>query len=54
MTVYGNGSTLSLRFIGHSTCYYFTDKIDESLKNIDDIILLFCPSNDAEYANHGG
>ena len=26
----------------------------ESLKNIDDIILLFYPSNDAEHANHGG
>lgn len=28
LTVYGKDSTLSLRFIGHSTCYYFTDKID--------------------------
>lgn len=26
----------------------------ESLKNIDDIILLFYSSNDAEHANHGG
>lgn len=26
----------------------------ESLKNIDDIILLFYPSNNAEHANHGG
>ena len=47
LTVYGKDSTLSLRFIGHSTCYYFTE-------NIDDIILLFYPSNDAEHANHGG
>lgn len=26
----------------------------ESMKNIDDIILLFYPSNNAEHANHGG
>ena len=28
LTVYGKDSTLSVRFIGHLTCYYFTDRID--------------------------